>query len=64
MSKRITVSRLVRNGKRAVAVAMVALLLGVLRAPEPSLAAQIHPRTQSITHVVHPDGSGDSPVMP
>jgi hypothetical protein len=64
MLKRITVAQLVRTAQRGVVVAMLGLLLAALAVPETSLAAQIGPHAQAITHLSHPNPSGDSPVMP
>jgi hypothetical protein len=57
------VSRLWRTAKRAVAIALIGLTVGLLAVPETSLAAS-H-RAPSGVHVVRPaDGVGDSPIMP
>jgi hypothetical protein len=64
MTNRVTESGLMNKAKRALAVALIGLLLGVVAVPETSLAAKPLPSRQ-VTHIVHPaDGVGDSPVMP
>jgi len=64
MRKGVHVSALVRTTKRALAVAMAALLLGLITAPETSLAFQLHPVAHHAP-MSHPkDGSGDSPLVP
>jgi hypothetical protein len=64
MRKGVHVSVLMRNMKRAVAVAVAALLLGLVTAPETSLAFQFHPVAHHAP-MSHPqDGTGDSPLVP
>jgi hypothetical protein len=62
MRKRITISQLIRNGKRAMAVAFLGLLLGVVAAPEASLAAPIH--APHPAPIVHTNPGSDSPLVP
>ncbi len=53
-----SVARLVRLGKRSVAVALVAMFLAAATLPASASAG-------ALPHVVHvKDGQGDSPMMP
>jgi hypothetical protein len=65
MRRYLEVPKIRRAGKRAVAVALLGLLLGTLAAPATSSAAtvRVHPPA---THIgFRPlDGVGDSPLVP
>jgi hypothetical protein len=64
MRKGVDVSKLVRRLQRALVVGVIAVLLGVLAAPETSLALQVHPGAHHPPLVQPKDGSGDSPLVP
>jgi hypothetical protein len=56
-------SHLWRTGKRALAVTLIGLVVGLLAMPETTLAASHH--APAGVHLMRPaDGVGDSPVMP
>jgi hypothetical protein len=58
------ISKILRTGKRALAVALVGLLLGTLAAPATSSAASNHVKAPH-TVILRPlDGVGDSPLVP
>jgi hypothetical protein len=66
---RTLISHLRRTGKRALAVALIGLVVGLLAVPQTSLAASRPSASQRVigsgVHVVLPaDGVGDSPIMP
>ena len=64
MRNYLATSKILRTGKRALAVALIGLLLGTLAAPATSSAASIHVHAPP-HHVVQPaDGVGDSPLVP
>jgi hypothetical protein len=60
------ISKTLRSGKRALAVALIGLLLGTLAAPATSSAAtgQVHAQTGHGVVSRPLDGVGDSPVVP
>jgi hypothetical protein len=66
MTNRTAESRVIKKGKRALALALalVGLLLGAVAVPETSLAATPI-KAHHVTHVSPADdGVGDSPIMP
>jgi hypothetical protein len=60
------VSNVVRSGKRALAVALLGLMLGAFVTPATSSAASLRSGIAPAPHpIVHPtDGVGDSPLVP
>jgi hypothetical protein len=65
MRSKLALSKILRTGKRALAVALIGLLLGTLAAPATSSAASIHAHAPAGHGVVQPkDGVGDSPLVP
>ena len=64
MRKDLAASKILRAGKRALAVACLGLLLGTLAAPATSSAAAIHVHAPPHGVVQPADGVGDSPLVP
>jgi hypothetical protein len=65
MRSQLARSKILRTGRRALAVALIGLLLGTLAAPATSSAATIRVHGPSHTIVARPlDGVGDSPLVP
>ena len=63
MRKYLATSKILRTGRRALAVALFGLLLGTLAAPVTSSAATVHaPHGHGIVQPA--DGVGDSPQVP
>lgn len=64
MRRYVAPSNILRTGKRALAAALLGLLLGTLAAPATSSAATIHVHAPPHQVVQPADGVGDSPLVP
>ncbi|HLZ26020.1 MAG TPA: hypothetical protein VKV73_01710 [Chloroflexota bacterium] len=64
MRSYLAASKILRTGKRALAVALIGLLLGTLAAPATSSAATMHAHATAHSVDRPLDGVGDSPLVP